>query len=273
MEGVFRVTILDRILTEKRKEVDSARRLRSQAFLEKGIEKSSAPRELFRDPSSRYRTKGPLVIAEMKRKSPSRGLIRNPYDPLDLASRYYNSGAGALSILTDGPFFGGSLKDLETVRKSPVGERIPILRKDFVIDPYQVYESRWAGADLVLLIVRILPQDLLENLLRLTRFLGMTALVETHQEEEVMRALESGADLVGVNHRDLDTLDIDLDRGERLAKMIPDNVRKVAESGMKVSADYRRMQSLGFDGVLVGESFLTSSDPGRALEEFCGTLD
>lgn len=264
--------VLDSILLKKREEVSSSRALRPISVLEKGIGGAPAPRPLFRDASLGSRDRPPLVIAEMKRMSPSRGLIRDPYDPLDLAIRYDRHGAGAFSILTDGPFFGGSLGDLELVRSPLAGRRHPILRKDFIIDPYQIYESRWAGADLVLLIVRILPQSLLVELQELARMLEMTALVETHTEEEVLRALDAGASLVGINHRDLDTLEIDLDRGERLAAMIPDNVRKIAESGLKTSSDYHRMQRLGFDGVLVGESFLSSPDPGRALDEFCGNL-
>jgi indole-3-glycerol phosphate synthase len=264
--------VLDSIVMKKREEVLRGRKIRSLAFLEKKIGEAPKSRRFLSDRFSGRMGGQPLVIAEMKRRSPSRGLIRDPYDPLDLAGRYHKSGAGALSILTDGPFFGGSLSDLENVRKSAAGNELPLLRKDFIIDPYQVYESRCAGADLVLLIVRILPQPLLESLIALVTSLEMTALVETHLEEEVSRALDAGASLVGINHRDLDTLEIDLDRGERLARMVPPHVRKIAESGLKTSEDYRRMQSLGFDGVLVGETFLAASDPGRALEVFCGAL-
>ena len=152
-------------------------------------------------------------------------------------------------------------------------ENIPLLRKDFIIDPYQVWESRCAGADIVLLIVRILPFESLQTLLSLVRDLGMTALVETHTEKEVEQALKVGAELIGVNHRDLDNLTIDLDRGAKLAAMIPKEKGSVAESGLKTCADFKRMGDLGFSAVLVGETFLSSPDPGKAIEEFCGTLD
>ncbi len=263
--------LLDRIVSEKRQEVAVTSRRLPLSLLEK---------ELIRAPSVRKFDAGvsknsgrPKIIAEMKRKSPSKGLIRDPYDPEDLAEKYRSGGASALSILTDGPFFGGSLGDLSRIRNTPAGKSLPLLRKDFVLDPYQVIESRLAGADIVLLIVRILTQEELRTLLALVRDLSMAALVETHTEPEVERALDAGADLIGINHRDLDTLTIDLDRGASLARMIPGNVAKVAESGLKTYEDYRRMGELGFSAVLVGESFLSSPDPQRALEEFGGTLD
>ncbi len=142
-----------------------------------------------------------------------------------------------------------------------------------MVDPYQVIESRVAGADILLLIVRILPGELLSELLQLGSSLGLTMLVETHTEDEVRRALEAGARVVGVNSRDLDTLKVDLDRGARLLSGIPPGVIKVAESGLKTPSDYLRMGELGADFVLVGESFLLSEDPGRALEVFCGIVD
>lgn len=263
------MTLLERILVEKRKEVDEAVRMCSRSRIEEESERAPP----VRTPQFVRRNPGPPgVIAEMKRMSPSRGMIREPYDPVDLALRYRTSGAAALSILTDRSFFGGTLDDLKRVRESGAGEVLPILRKDFIIDPYQVFESRCAGADLVLLIVRILSGKELASLIALIHGLGMTALVEAHIEEEVLRALDAGARLVGVNHRDLDTLATDLDRGERLASLIPSDVARVAESGLKTFSDYRRMEQLGFDAVLVGESFLVMPDPGKALEDFCGHL-
>ncbi len=265
------MTLLERIVEEKRQEVALASRKRPLSLLEKEVARAPSVRRFaLNSPTISGR---PRIIAEMKRKSPSRGLIRDHYDPEDLAEKYRNGGASALSILTDGPFFGGDLGDLTRVRNTPAGESLPLLRKDFILEPYQIWESRCAGADIILLIVRILTQEELRNLLAMTSELSMTALVETHTENEVERALEAGSCLIGVNHRDLDTLTIDLDRGARLTRMIPGNVDKVAESGLKTNADFRRMGDLGFSAVLVGESFLSSPDPQKALEEFCGSLD
>ncbi len=265
------MTLLGQIVDAKRLEVASASRKRPLSSLEREVSRAPSVRTFAPNPSPDQGR--PRIIAEMKRRSPSRGLIRDPYDPEGLAETYRKGGASALSILTDATFFGGSLEDLGRVRMSPAGETLPLLRKDFIIDPYQVWESRCAGADIVLLIVRILTQPELVEFLDLARALGMVALVETHTEEEVSRALEAGADLIGVNHRDLDTLSIDRDRGERLARMIPGGIGKVAESGLRTNADYRRMGEIGFSAVLVGEGFLLSPDPLRALEEFRGTLD
>ena len=266
------MSLLEEIVSRKKAEVAVARKRHSLQDLEGALPTAPSVR-----PLTAIRREGavasPGVIAEMKRQSPSRGLIRDPYDPEALAASYWHSGARALSILTDGPFFGGSLGDLSRVRETPAGEALPLLRKDFVVDPYQVVESRVAGADILLLIVRILPGELLSELLQLGSSLGLTMLVETHTEEEVRRALEAGARVVGVNSRDLDTLKVDLDRGARLLSGIPPGVIKVAESGLKTPSDYLRMGELGADFVLVGESFLLSEDPGRALEVFCGIVD
>lgn len=275
MEGELsgRMTLLEQIVSRKRLEVEEACLRRPLAAVEKAL--AVAPPVRPFSPASRADTgeNFPGIIAEMKRRSPSRGLIRDPYDPLSIAESYRIGGAAALSILTDGEFFGGSLDDLAAVRKSPAGEALPILRKDFVVDPYQVFESRAAGADILLLIVRILPGDLLKQLLSLGRSLGMSVLVETHSDREVEEALSAGALMVGVNSRDLDTLEIDLARGARLLAGLPEGVVRVAESGLKTHADYRRMADLGVDALLVGESFLSASDPGRALEEFRGIVD
>ena len=266
------MSLLEEIVFRKKAEIVESRKRSSLQDLERALPAAPPVR-----PLTAIRREGttsrPGVIAEMKRRSPSRGLIRDPYDPEVLAASYWRSGARALSILTDGPFFGGHLDDLSRVRKTPAGEALPLLRKDFVVDPYQVVESRVAGADILLLIVRILPGGLLSELLHLASSLGLTVLVETHTEGEVERALTAGARVVGVNSRDLDTLKIDLDRGARLLSGLPPEIVRVAESGLKTPADYLRMGDLGADFVLVGERFLLSDDPGRALEVFCGTVD
>lgn len=215
------------------------------------------------------------VIAESKSKSPSRGIIRMDYDPVAIALEYAQFGASGVSVLTDTHFFGGSLSDLLSVKSAFLSKGIllPVLRKDFIIDSRQIDESFLAGADIVLLIVRILDDRTLGKLIDQARRLGMEALVEVHSETELKRALDSGCALLGVNHRDLDTLQMDLDLSKRLAGMIPEHIVRIAESGLKTSHDCQKMAELGYDGVLVGESFLTTAHPGLALKEFLTHVD
>jgi indole-3-glycerol phosphate synthase len=212
-------------------------------------------------PASRVR-----IIAEIKRASPSRGSLAEIPDPAALAVSYETGGASAISVLTESRQFGGSLADLEAVRDAVA---IPVLRKDFVAEPYQVFEARAAGADLVLLIVAALEQDRLANLFELIGQLGMTALVETHSADEVSRALDIGAGLVGVNARDLSTFELDQDLFGRLAGQIPSGVTRVAESAVKSAEDVAHYREAGADVVLVGEALVTG-DPVRTLAEFLG---
>ncbi|WP_104100532.1 indole-3-glycerol phosphate synthase TrpC [Cryobacterium sp. M96] len=204
------------------------------------------------------------IIAEVKRASPSRGTLAEISDPAALAVSYEFGGASAISVLTEGRKFLGSLSDLEQVRSAV---RIPVLRKDFIGLPYQVFEARAAGADMVLLIVAALDQTTLVSLHDLVRQLGMTALVETHSAEEVDRALAIGASLVGVNARDLSTFQLDQDLFGRLADRIPSGVVRVAESAVKTAADVAHYRAAGADIVLVGEALVTN-DPIRTLSEF-----
>ena len=204
------------------------------------------------------------IIAEVKRASPSRGTLAEISDPAALAVSYEFGGASAISVLTEGRKFLGSLSDLEQVRSAV---RIPVLRKDFIGLPYQVFEARAAGADMVLLIVAALDQTTLVSLNDLVRQLGMTALVETHSAEEVDRALAIGASLVGVNARDLSTFQLDQDLFGRLADRIPSGVVRVAESAVKTAADVAHYRAAGADIVLVGEALVTN-DPIRTLSEF-----
>jgi indole-3-glycerol phosphate synthase len=204
------------------------------------------------------------IIAEVKRASPSRGALAEIADPAALASTYEHGGASAISVLTEGRKFLGSLADLEAVRDVV---SIPVLRKDFIAEPYQVFEAREAGADLVLLIVAALEQPLMVELYDLITQLGMTALVETHSADEVSRALDLGAGLIGVNARDLSTFELDQDLFGRLADQIPTGVIRVAESAVKTAADVAHYRSAGADVVLVGEALVTS-DPLVTLEEF-----
>ena len=205
------------------------------------------------------------VIAEIKRASPSRGQLAEITDPASLAKAYQVGGASAISVLTEGRRFGGSLQDLEDVRAAV---SIPVLRKDFIAEPYQVLEARAAGADMVLLIVAALDQPTLASLFRLINELGMTPLVEAHSADEVDRALDLGADIVGVNARDLSTFELDRDLFGSLAEMIPSGVIRVAESAVTTSADVAHYRSAGADVVLVGEALVTNGDPIHTLREF-----
>ncbi|WP_309620213.1 indole-3-glycerol phosphate synthase TrpC [Salinibacterium sp.] len=208
---------------------------------------------------------GVHVIAEIKRASPSRGQLAEITDPASLAKAYQVGGASAISVLTEGRRFGGSLQDLEDVRAAV---SIPVLRKDFIAEPYQVLEARAAGADMVLLIVAALDQPTLASLFRLINELGMTPLVEAHSADEVDRALDLGADIVGVNARDLSTFELDRDLFGSLAEMIPSGVIRVAESAVTTSADVAHYRSAGADVVLVGEALVTNGDPIHTLREF-----
>ncbi|QNE46859.1 indole-3-glycerol phosphate synthase TrpC [Glaciihabitans sp. INWT7] len=212
-------------------------------------------------PASRVR-----IIAEVKRASPSRGSLADIPDPAALAVSYETGGASAISVLTEGRKFGGSLADLEAVRAAVT---VPVLRKDFIAEPYQVFEARAAGADLVLLIVAALDQATLTELFELTRQLGMAVLVETHSADEVSRALDIGAGLVGVNARDLSTFELDQNLFGTLAGQIPSGVIRVAESAVKSAADVAHYREAGADVVLVGEALVTG-DPVRTLAEFLG---
>jgi indole-3-glycerol phosphate synthase len=205
------------------------------------------------------------IIAEVKRASPSRGALAEIVDPAALAVSYETGGASAISVLTEERRFGGSLADLEAVRAAV---SIPVLRKDFIADPYQVFEARAAGADLVLLIVAALEQDRLQQLHDLIGELGMTALVETHSADEVSRALDIGAAVVGVNARNLSTFELDQNLFGSLADSIPTGVIRIAESAVKTAADVAHYRAAGADVVLVGEALVINGDPVSTLNEF-----
>lgn len=202
------------------------------------------------------------VIAEHKRRSPSRGAIREDLEPEDVAKGYEAGGAAALSVLTDEPFFGGRLEHLTAARAATA---LPALRKDFIVDPWQVWEARAAGADAVLLIVAALEDDSLRALLALAREAGLEALVEVHNRRELDRALGAGAAIVGVNNRDLRTLEVSLQTALALATAMPKGVVTVAESGIRTGEDIRKLQGAGFDAFLIGERLMGSPDPGQAL--------
>jgi indole-3-glycerol phosphate synthase len=221
---------------------------------------ATAPRDAY----AVLRRPGVGVIAEVKRSSPSKGHIAEIANPAELAGEYAAGGARCVSVLTEGRWFGGSLDDLTEVRAAV---EIPVLRKDFIVSSYQVHEARAYGADLVLLIVAALEQKVLTGLLERIESLGMTALVEVHTEDEADRALEAGARVIGVNARDLRTLQVDRSVFERIAPGLPNNVVKIAESGVRGPHDLIRYASAGADAVLVGEGLVTQKSPRDAVAE------
>jgi indole-3-glycerol phosphate synthase len=208
--------------------------------------------------------KGINVIAEFKRRSPSRGVIRDDLHPTAVAQAYEIGGAAALSVLTEEQYFAGSLEDLQQARAATL---LPTLRKDFIVDPYQIREAWVAGADAVLLIVAIVSDHELRRLMATARELEMDALVEVHTPEDLDRALAVGAEVIGVNNRDLCTLEVRLETSLELAALIPDGVVTVSESGIRTGEDVSRVRAAGYDAVLVGEHLMSSPDPHRALEK------
>ena len=206
----------------------------------------------------------PRVIAECKRRSPSRGILRANYDPAAHAVSYADAGAAAVSVLTEGTFFDGSLDHLRAVRRAVP---LPLLRKDFIVSEYQLAEAAAAGADAVLLIVGALEQDVLRNLITRAGQFGLAALVEVHEAAEVPRAVDSGARLVGVNSRDLRTLAVDTGAFDAAARVLPPGVVAVAESGIRERADIDRLTAMGYRAFLVGERLIAQPDPGAALRD------
>jgi len=256
------VTILDTILDQKQREVAAAKARIGEAAMARMARQMTKPVRSFR--RALLESERPRVIAEIKRRSPSRGEIRPDFDPVACAKSYAEAGAAALSVLTDQHFFGGSLELLDLVRRAV---ELPLLRKDFLIDPYQVEEARAAGADAVLLIVRAVAAPLLAEMRRRAQELGLDALVEVHDERELEVALQAGADLIGINHRDLRTFETDLGVSERLAPRVPASVVLVAESGIFTYEDVVRLEKAGAHAVLVGESLMREPDVGRALRQ------
>lgn len=246
----------------------AATRARVDAAIEREPRPAVEQRAMQRTPAGRAFTErvsraGTInVIAECKRRSPSRGVLRTAYDPVAIAHGYEQAGAAAISVLTEPAFFDGSLRHLEAVRAAV---RIPLLRKDFTIDAYQLLEARAGGADAVLLIVACLDDRALAALLRTARELDLAALVEVHNTEECRRAIDAGATIIGVNNRNLRTLTVDLEASREVAAMLPQGVIGISESGLKTAADLRSMQALGYQAFLMGERFMIEPDPGGAL--------
>lgn len=260
------MTILDRIIKDKAEEVETRRRQCPLAELRRLGRKLPPGRDFIGalrngpgDPQAR-----PRVIAEVKKASPSQGVIRPDFDAVAIARTYAAHGAAALSVLTDEKYFQGQLAYLAAIRAAVP---LPLLRKDFIIDPYQVYESRAAHADAMLLIVAALDDVRLRELLTLAQEIGLTALVEVHTIEEVERILPLQPRLIGINNRDLHTFHTDLDTTLRLLPLIPSDVTVVSESGIRTAADMHRLREKGVHAVLVGESLMRAPDPGVKLRE------
>ncbi len=251
-------TVLDRILEARRAEVDHRKRVLPETALKYGV-KAATP---LRDFSAALSGNGLNVIAELKPASPSRGVIREPFEPVSLAQSLESAGAAALSVLTEGEFFRGSLKNLRDARKST---KLPVLRKDFIFDPWQVWESRANDADSFLLIVAALEDSLLRDLIALGRELGMEPLVEVHIAAELDRALAAGAKNIGVNNRDLKTLIVRPETSFELIEKIPDECIAVSESGLRTHDDLARLRATGFDAFLIGAHLMLAPEPATAL--------
>jgi indole-3-glycerol phosphate synthase len=256
--------ILDKIVAAKRAEVEAARARTAEANLERRLHEAPPARD-FR--AALERPGGVQVIAEVKKASPSAGLIRADFDPVAIARTYAAHGAAAVSVLTDAPFFQGNLSYLSAVRAA-VG--VPLLRKDFILERYQLLEARLAGADAVLLIAEILDGPALPRLLRQAAELGMQCLVELYDSENLDRVLASGARLVGINNRNLRTFETRLEHTLDLCGRLPADCCLVSESGIRTRQDVLRLQAAGVKAVLVGETLMQAEQPGAKLEELLG---
>jgi indole-3-glycerol phosphate synthase len=253
-------SVLDQIVAGVREDVATRQAALSLEDVKARAAATPAPVDGF----AALRAPGVGVIAEVKRRSPSKGALADIGDPARLAAEYQAGGARMISVLTEQRRFGGSLADLDAVRAAV---RVPVLRKDFVVCSYQVHEARAHGADVVLLIVAALDQNTLVGLRERVESLGMTALVEVHTEEEACRAVDAGARVIGVNARNLQTLDVDRSTFERIAPGLPSEIVKVAESGVRGPLDLIEYAAAGADAVLVGEGLVTTADPRHAVAE------
>ncbi|BDX32505.1 indole-3-glycerol phosphate synthase [Mycobacterium antarcticum] len=253
-------TVLDSIIEGVRADVAAREALVTLVEVKQKAKDARAALDVM----AALRADGIGVIAEVKRASPSRGELATISDPAKLARAYQDGGARVISVLTEQRRFNGSLDDLDAVRAAVT---IPVLRKDFIVGPYQIHEARAHGADMLLLIVAALEQSALVSMIDRTESLGMTALVEVHTEEEADRALQAGARVIGVNARDLKTLEVDRDCFARIAPGLPSNVIRIAESGVRGTADLLAYAGAGADAVLVGEGLVTSGDPRSAVAD------
>ncbi|MSP13346.1 MAG: indole-3-glycerol phosphate synthase TrpC [Chloroflexi bacterium] len=265
---------LTEIVNWKRIELSRMRRQRLYHQLESQAKAQSPAMDFV----AALKQPGICIIAEVKHASPSKGLLVKDFDPVALARSYSANGAVAISVLTDERFFQGSLDDLVSIRQAlatdaaatPSGARLPILRKDFLVDPYQIVESRAIGADAVLVIVAILNDQELRAMMDMVRRTGMHAVVEVHHERELERALAAGAEIIGINNRDLYTFDVDMRTTARLRPRVPAGKVVISESGVFTRSDVLRLSAVGAHAILVGEALVTAPDPGARLRELLG---
>jgi len=255
--------ILDQIVADNRLELET----RKDSFPLEELRRVALEQPLPLDFASALRGERVQLIAEVKKASPSKGIIRSDFNPVEIAKTYAGNGAAAISILTEAKYFQGSLDHLRDIREALGDKRLPLLRKDFICDPYQVYESRAYGADSLLLIVAILTPEKLEELFGLSHELGMDCLVEVHDEAELEIALNSGARVIGINNRDLSTFTVDLTTTKRLRPLIPQDRIVVSESGINNRADVEKLKKWGVDAVLVGESLMSATSIVTKMKE------
>lgn len=257
-------TILDKIVATKRQEIVQAKQAVSEQELRSQLAGAPPPRDFF----AALAAAGPIkLIAEVKKASPSKGVIREKFEPLEVAACYQQHGATCISVLTDESYFQGQLEYLRRIRAAL---QLPVLRKDFILDSYQLLEARCAGADAVLLIAECLDDCNLRKLHNETIDLGMTPLVEFYEPENLPRVLEAGATLIGVNNRDLRTFQVDLGHTERMRQAIPAECLLVGESGIDSRADVERLEAAGVDAILVGEHLMRQPDIGAAVDRLLG---
>lgn len=255
--------ILQKIIENKREEVERQKEILPLAELRQML----ADRSPTRDFVGEIRGRDCAVIAEVKRSSPSKGRIREEFDPVEIARTYEENGAAAVSVLTERKFFAGRTAYVPQIRKAV---SLPILRKDFIVDPYQIVETRVLGADAILLIAAILEEETLREFIGCSSELGLASLVEVHDEKDLSKAVAAGARLVGINNRDLDTFRTDLEVSMRLIGRVPKGVAVVSESGIHRRRDIERLMEAGIHAFLVGESLMREKDIGRKLRELLG---
>jgi len=258
--------ILEQIVADKLPELEASKR----SFPLEELQRATLEQPPPLDFASALRGDRIQLIAEVKKASPSKGIIRSDFNPVEIARTYAANGASAISVLTETNYFKGSLGHLKDIRDALRNKRLPLLRKDFIFEPYQVHESSAYGADCILLIAAILSSEKLQELLRLSHQLGMGCLVEVHNEAELEIALRSQARIIGINNRDLSTFTVDLATTERLRPLIPPDRIVVSESGIKDRGDIDKLRRLGVDAVLIGESLLSAPDIAARMKELIG---
>ncbi len=254
-------SILQNIVKEKRERIEAQKKAVSIEVLKEKV-KGIPERISFK---KALESKGVNIVAEIKRATPSLGIISKDFDPARIAKEYEAGGAKAISVLTEEKYFLGDMSHISVVRTNT---KLPILNKDFISDPYQIYQGAIAGADAVLLIAAILDREALKDLLNLSKNLGMDSLVEVHTEEDLKKALDAGAEIIGINNRNLETFEVDLDTSKKLFPKVPKGKIVIAESGIETSKDIKGLKDIGINSFLIGNTLMTSRDIKKTLNEF-----